>query len=136
MADFPNFSHLPSKMNEDICFYEAVAQFVLPTLRLDGQVPSKTKVLLSKQLCDNLGVVGVSSKMFTTGEPLCFATQAIAHLRATKDEELVVLHVAGVRNGWADKISRADQYSTFMAALKHSNRRHVDIPFLLKQIWS
>ena len=114
-----------------IATLEAVAQWVL--LHLRCKESSLCKVEL-RQYCDNAGVVHAHGRLFSSKAPLCFALQGLAWEAARGGLALDVCHRSGVRNEYADKLSRLhDQHSAkFRKSLVESKRREVDLRSLLQ----
>ena len=115
-----------------ICALEALAQLILLVLqRQDGLVANAGRVVV-RQFCDNLGVVGATSKGFSMKEPVAAVLQAAAVYCMREKINLRVSHVAGTRNEWADKLSRGPAaYPAFWRRLAKDLRRSVDWQGLL-----
>ena len=88
-------------------------------------------ILRVPQLCDNAGVVSASSKMLSMKEPLCWILQAVGFWSVKLGVRLSCSEIAGVRNCWADALSR-DGLPGVSPALE----RRVDISGLLSAPWS
>ena len=86
-----------------------------------------------RQLCDNLGVVCSTSKGLSMRRPLSFVLQASAVLCMWERVNLRVSHIAGVRNVWADALSRGQQFALeIWSQLCASNQCHRDWRSLLE----
>ena len=86
---------------------EALGQLVLLECRLsspDGV--GRVGWCSLRQGCDNFGVVCATSKGLSLKQPLASVLQAAALLCLQHQVTLRVSHVAGVRNEWADALSR------------------------------
>ena len=116
-----------------ICALEALAQLVLLDARLrDGQSRASLGRVCVRQQCDNLGVVCSSSKGLSMRRPLCYVLQASAMVCMRERVNLRVSHVAGVRNVWADALSRgAEAAPEIWEQLRPERRCHQDWRALL-----
>ena len=115
-----------------IAALEALAQLAL----LDGQVEQfklqgTTNWISLRQQCDNAGVVAVSQKGLTMRQPLASVLQAMAVYAAQRGIMLKISHVAGIRNEWADWLSRKSGREEFWTALDPMKRIHPDWHALL-----
>ena len=90
-----------------IAAFEALAQLVLLECRCLS-LPRTGDVgwLAMRQECDNMGVVGASAKGMSLKEPLASVLQSAGLFCAEHGLDLRITHVAGVRNKWADALSR------------------------------
>ena len=119
-------------LQELICFLEALAQLALLVLRLESSPapPFTGCTLMLRQLCDNIGVVHATAKNLSQKEPLCYVLQALGFHSSRLGVSLATSHVAGVRNEWADALSR-DRLEGFNPSLRCS----VDLCALLRAPW-
>ena len=116
-----------------IASLEALAQLMLLVLRCRELALPRGEyfILRVPQLCDNAGVVSASSKMLSMKEPLCWILQAVGFWSVKLGVRLSCSEIAGVRNCWADALSR-DGLPGVSPALE----RRVDISGLLSAPWS
>ena len=89
-----------------ITSFEALAQLLLLLGRLRGVAPLVHCMLVLRQLCDNSAVVACSRKGLCLKTPLCWILQAIGYYCSCHGVALGMHHCAGVRNIWADALSR------------------------------
>ena len=95
-------------LSKIIATLELVAQLVLLKGRLataPASLPRKSR-RTSFQFCDNSAVVAATGRWLSTKAPLDKALQAVGWHCLAADVVPVVCHVAGVRNDWADLLSR------------------------------
>ena len=123
--DLPKwFTEEAQDLQSLISALEALAQLVLLECRLsspDGV--GRVGWCSLRQGCDNFGVVCATSKGLSLKQPLASVLQAAALLCLQHQVTLRVSHVAGVRNEWADALSRgfaAD--ADFWSQLQAENR--------------
>ena len=110
-----------------ICALEALA----PRLSA-GEVKASLGRICVRQQCDNLGVVCSTSKGLSMRRPLSFVLQASAVLCMRERVNLRVSHIAGVRNVWADALSRGQQFAPeIWSQLCASDQCHRDWRLLL-----
>ena len=81
-------------------------------------------------MCDNSATVAVSRKQLSMTKPLCYVLQAAGFYCCRFGIEMVCQHIAGVRNEWADALSR-DQLGGFNPDL----RVNFDVAELLEMPW-
>jgi hypothetical protein len=134
VCDFPEWFRLSRNMQEDIAFYELLAQVILALMRFQHGGPKFSK-LLFRHVCDNSPSVGAIRKNLTTKAPSCFALQMLAFFAAKFECEVSVSHIEGKRNVLADRISRFREYPGTLEALPASLEMHVDITELIEQVW-
>ena len=87
--------------------------------------------MVLQQLCDNNGVVALTRKQLTMKAPMCYVLQAIGFYCCQHGVSLSSQHCAGVRNEWADALSRGC-YENFNAA----NRMEFDVCSILEKPWN
>ena len=114
-----------------ITSFEALAQLLLLLGRLRGVAPLVHCMLVLRQLCDNSAVVACSRKGLCLKTPLCCILQAIGYYCSCHGVALGMHHCAGVRNIWADALSRGD-CSGFNPAL----RVEFDLQRILEEPWA
>ena len=116
-----------------IASFEALAQLILLVLRCREFVRKRSDSFLVRlaQLCDNYGVVGASSRMLSMKEPLCWILQALEFWSVRFGVRLVCSEIAGVRNEWADALSRDG-----LAGVTAEHERRVSLAELLDAPWS
>ncbi len=134
VSDLPQWFRLSRNMQADIAFYELLAQVILAVLRLRFAGPVATHVQL-KQVCDNSPSVGAIGRSFTTKVPLCYALQALAFHAARLDSAVQVSHIAGKKNGLADRISRFRKFPNTLNLLNADREVVVDLNELLDPVW-
>ena len=88
---------------------EALAQLVLFLLqvkeeKLDGNLGTVT--LQFRQLCDNASVTASTFKMLSMKAPLSHMLQTLGYFCCKHGAALHTSHIAGIRNEWADALSR------------------------------
>ena len=109
-----------SNLQKIIATLELIAQLVLLALRLETCAGSNRVAasISCHHMCDNMPVVSATGKWLSCASPLCYALQALAFHCLQHDVRLRLAHVAGVRNDWADWLSRANdpEKSTEVAA--------------------
>ena len=90
-----------------IAALEALAQLVLLEARCSS-LPRTGDIgwLAIQQACDNMGVVGACAKGMSLKEPLATVLQSAGLFCAEQGLDLRLSHVAGIRNAWADSLSR------------------------------
>jgi hypothetical protein len=119
-----------------IAALEALAQLVLMTCRCKGKENHPNFTLVLKQLCDNQGVVGASAKALSNKPPLSHVLQATSHHAVHSHVALQVQHVAGIRNAWADSLSRgSSQDPDFWKELDSQGQQPFCISELLSAPW-
>eukprot|EP00435_Cladocopium_sp_Y103_P046226 s1410_g13.t1 len=129
--DLPKWCAAPS-LQTIIASLEALAQLVLLELRArEADFVAGTCLVQLGQLCDNEGTTAACIKWLTQKEPLCYILQVLGFVCAKRGVCLELTHVAGVRNVWADELSRGNIPAGFAAC----NRRHVDLLSLLQEPW-
>ena len=74
--------------------------------RTAGQVPPPGVTLRFHQLCDNMGTAASLRKKLSMQVPLSYVLQAVGFHCCRLGICLDPQHVAGVRNQWADNLSR------------------------------
>ena len=123
-----------SNMQCRIAALEALAQLVLLILQVQGTAAPQVQSILVQvpQLCDNAGVASLSSKMLSQKNPLSYMLQAIGYFSCKLGVILQVSHIAGVRNIWADMLSRGKVPEGFNMA----NRRCIDLATVLTEPWA
>ena len=124
------FTESSKSFQSCIAALEALAQLMLLIGRMrDLEQPSR-EVWRMHQLCDNLATVAVSRKQLSMTKPLCYVLQAAGFYCCRFGIEMVCQHIAGVRNEWADALSR-DQLGGFNPDL----RVNFDVAELLDMPW-
>ena len=83
-------------------------------------------------MCDNLGAVFATKKLFSTKRPLCFALQMICSLGTKRGAILDLAHIPGEKNIWADKFSRPHKYPHFAQGCNKLREKKVDLHKLLR----
>ena len=133
-ADLPDWFKSESSVSLQSCIaaLEALAQLVLMVLRWeqDGVVASQCSIQL-RQLCDNQSVVAATAKMLSQKAPLCYVLQALGFWACKFGCVLETSHIDGVRNIWADELSR-DKLDGFAPSLQ----MHPNLVQLLDLPWS
>ena len=81
---------------------------------------------------DNMGTIGAFAKCLSTTHPLDLVMQAITRHCWHSDVRLEIAHTAGVRNEFADLVSRYnepqnDEARRFVASLNQANRVQVHL---------
>ena len=116
-----------------IASFEALAQLIFLVLRCREFVRKHNDSFLKRlaQLCDNYGAVGASSRMLSMKEPLCWMLQALGFWSVRFGVRLVCSEIAGVRNEWADALSRDG-----LAGVTAEYERCVSLAELLDAPWS
>lgn len=120
-----------SSLQSCIVALEALAQLVLLVLRCRSAPGESKCVLRFAQLCDNQAVTFATLKMLSTKQPLCYVLQALGFYCCEYRVALTCSHVAGVRNEWADCLSR----DVVPAGFNIEFRRSLDIQDLLSKPW-
>ena len=116
-----------------IAALEALAQLVLLILQVQETAPQMQSILAQvPQLCDNAAVASLSSKILSQKNPLSYMLQAIGYFSCKLGVILQVFHIAGVRNIWADMLSRGKVPEGFNMA----NRRCIDLATVLTEPWA
>ena len=108
-----------TSLQKVIATLELIAQLVLLALRLDmatGHDRRWSTCIACHQMCDNQPVVSATGKWLSCSRPLGYALQALAFLCLQHDVRLRLAHVAGVRNEWADLLSRLNDPEKLPAA--------------------
>ena len=78
----------------------------------------KTAFLTVRQRCETLGLVCTSAKGLSLKQQLCSVLQSASMFCVQKRLQLVVSHIPGERNVWADQLSRGeDAYTLFYLRL-------------------
>ena len=118
-------------LQDVISSLEALAQLVLLVLQRqdpESRIRSPNVGCLAvRQRCDNLGVVGACEKGLSMKQPLASVLQATALFCMKERLNLRVSHLAGVRNEWADTLSRGSvKDPVFWAQLDPAKRRSLD----------
>ena len=134
-SDLPAWFCSPqSNVQCRIAALEALAQLVLLILQVqDTAAPQVQSILVQvPQLCDNAAVASLSSKMLSQKNPLSYMLQAIGYFSCKLGVILQVSHIAGVRNIWADMLSRGKVPEGFNMA----NRRCIDLATVLTEPWA
>ena len=114
-----------------ITSFEALAQLLLLLGRLRHFTHPGNATVVLQQLCDNNGVVALTRKQLTMKAPMCYVLQAIGFYCCQHGVSLSSQHCAGVRNEWADALSRGC-YENFNAA----NRMEFDVCSILEKPWN
>ena len=134
-GDLPAWFCSPqSNMQCRIAALEALAQLVLLILQVQETAAPQVQSILVQvpQLCDNAAVASLSSKMLSQKNPLSYMLQAIGYFSCKLGVILQVSHIAGVRNIWADMLSRGRVPEGFNVA----NRRCIDLAKVLTEPWA
>ena len=119
-----------------IAALEALAQLVLLLLQVQqADVVAKHVVLQFSQLCDNAGVTAASAKMLSQSEPLCWALQCLGYYCCKHSVSLSLSHIAGIRNTWADTLSRGDMPSGFLPQNRILLVDDLSVAAILQQPW-
>ena len=134
-SDLPAWFCSPqSNMQCRIAALEALAQLVLLILQVQETAAPQVQSILVQvpQLCDNAALASLSSKMLSQKNPLSYMLQAIGYFSCKLGVILQVSHIAGVRNIWADMLSRGKALEGFNMA----NRRCIDLATVLTEPWA
>ena len=113
---------------------EALAQLVLFLLqvkeeKLDGNLGTVT--LQFRQLCDNASVTASTFKMLSMKAPLSHVLQTLGYFCCKHGAALHTSHIAGIRNEWADALSRGSVPRDFSA----HGQRSLDLLAILAEPW-
>ena len=124
-------------MQSTICALEALAQLVLLLLRVQqGSFHSSRCSIALRQQCDNAGVVFSTKKSLSQKQPLCWILQALGFWSCKLGLVLKVSHIAGVRNDWADWLSRGRAKNPeFWDSLSADNQHSLDLLEILQRPW-
>ena len=112
------FSEKSGSLQRCIGALEALAQLVLFLLqvkeeKLDGNLGTVT--LQFRQLCDNASVTASTFKMLSMKAPLSHVLQTLGYFCCKHGAALHTSHIAGIRNEWADALSRGSVPMDFSA---------------------
>ena len=119
-----------------IAALEALAQVVLLLLQVQqADAVAKHVVLQFSQLCDNAGVTAASAKMLSQSEPLCWVLQCLGYYCCKHSVSLSLSHIAGIRNTWADSLSRGDMPSGFLPRNRILLVDDLSVAAILHQPW-
>lgn len=102
-ADLDPWIHIKGDMQDDIAFFECMAQVVLLALRTQNRA-CRGKSL--HQGCDNQTSVGALRKRLSTKEPLSVAVQAMSVWERHAEVAVKVHYLPGEENEAADQLSR------------------------------
>ena len=107
-----------------IAALEALAQLILLSCqRSQLSLEAKMGRISLRQQCDNMGVVCSTAKHLSMKQPLASVLQSTALFCLKERITLKISHVAGVRNEWADILSRgAMRDPSFWAQLSKSKQ--------------
>ena len=137
LCDFPSWWQFPTNLQLGVASLETLAQALLLHFRRQSNCGAvRTSAWVSQQ-CDNMGTVGASCKWLSTKTPMSWALQRLAFCVLQTGSRLRISHVAGVRNFWADSISRLmlPEHSDFEAELCSGKRRQTDLAAFLSEPW-
>ena len=105
-ASLPAWLCAKATLQQDIASFEGVAQLCLLVARTGCEDTPGGYTLRLRQLCDNSGTAASARKKLTMQAPLCYVLQAIGFHCCALGVCLDPQHVTGVRNEWADDLSR------------------------------
>ena len=128
-ADLPAwFTKDLRDLQSAIAALEALAQLILLSCqRSQLSLESKIGRISLRQQCDNMGVVCSTAKHLSMKQPLASVLQSTALFCLKEQVNLKISHVAGVRNEWADILSRgAMRDPSFWAQLSPSKQLSPD----------
>ena len=94
------------RLQSYIASFEALGQLLLLLGRVQNMERPASHVVQLRQLCDNAGVASATRKQLSLKLPLAYMLQAISYYALAHGVQLTATHCAGVRNGWADDLSR------------------------------
>jgi hypothetical protein len=123
-----------SNAQTNIAFYEALAQVLLLLLRTEHSGASSVGIAV-KQWCDNMPAVGAIAKLHTTSKPLCWALQALAYVSFKHKAEVFVSHLSGVKNVWADALSRPEKFDSWIPSFATARRKEPKVKALCDEVW-
>ena len=130
----PSWPHLSEDLQEEIAFFELLAQACLVYLRAQSCGCASWRCAV-RHWCDNTPAVGAIQKLFSTREPLCWALQALAFHASRAQVEVVAQYLPGKENVWADRMSRAEEFPAFIASLSPDLRRTITLREILDPVW-
>ena len=125
------------QLQSSICALEALAQLVLLLLRVkQGSFHGSRCNIALRQQCDNAGVVFSTKKGLSQKKPLCWILQALGFWSCKHGLVLKVSHVAGVRNDWAEWLSRGrSKNPKFWDSLSADKQQSLDLLEILQRPW-
>ena len=128
LSQFPSKWGLTS-LQKAIATLELLAQCALLMLH-----PVTSSTICIVQHSDNLPSVGATAKGMSTKAPLCFGMTCLATIAVSRQIQVQISHVAGIRNEWADHISRLNcaSHAHFMQVLDPSLRVRISLDSLLE----
>ena len=94
------------RLQSYIASFEALGQLLLLLGRVRNLGRPSSHLLRLRQLCDNAGVAAATRKQLSLKLPLAYILQAISYHALAHGVQLTAAHCAGVRNDWADNLSR------------------------------
>ena len=115
---------------QDIASFEGIAQLCLLVGRTAGQVPPSGVTLRFHQLCDNMGTAASLRKKLSMQVPLSYVVQAVGFHCCRLGICLDPQHVAGIRNQWADNLSR-----NCLEGFDPGRRVRLNVKDLLEEPW-
>lgn len=105
-TSLPSWMCAKETLQQDIASFEGIAQLCLLVGRATGQIPPVGVTLRFHQLCDNMGTAASLRKKLSMQVPLAYVLQAVGFHCCRLGISLDPQHVAGIRNQWADNLSR------------------------------
>ena len=129
-TSLPSWLCAKETLQQDIASFEGVAQLCLLVGRTAGQVPPPGVTLRFHQLCDNMGTAASLRKKLSMQVPLSYVLQAVGFHCCRLGICLDPQHVAGVRNQWADNLSR-----NCLEGFDPGRRVRLNVRELLEEPW-